>query len=164
MKTALTDAAARRGAFDGIAVGAVVMTLVFVANVVVPVADQNSPAKYAAGWLSLVLLGVLFVVIGARASRLVSSGSAGARAGAAAGIVIAVMFVATFAIMDNLFYDTIIQQPGKLGSTRASLNAALLPTAIFFLSVTGIAGAVLGRLGGLIAGNRVPAARPRRDG
>lgn len=164
MKTALTDAATRRGMFDGIIVGVGVMTLVFVGNVVVPVADQNSPVKYAVAWLLLALVGVLFVVIGARGRRLVSTASAGARAGAVAGFVIAAMFVLTFVIMDNLFFATIIQQPGKIGSTRASLNATLVPITIFFLSVTSLGGAVLGRFGGLIVGNRIAGTGARRDG
>jgi uncharacterized membrane protein YfcA len=160
MRTALTDAVARRGLYDGIILGCCVMVGLFVANVVVPVADQDYPAKYAVDLVLLVLVGVLFMVIGARGRRrantdMAGSGTAGARAGAVAGFVVAVLSIVTFVIMDNVFFAVIVQQPYKIGATRASLTATLLPAGVFMLVSWIVIGALLGQLGGSIVETRI---------
>jgi hypothetical protein len=163
MATVLTGAPGRRGLYDGILIGIVVMAAVFVSNVVVPVADQDYPAKDAVSWATLGLLAVLFMLVGGHGQRQVGSAPtrdadagtvAGIIAGAVAGCVVAVMLVATFLIMDNLFFAVVVQQPYKTGMTRAALNATALTSTLFFLPVGTLLGAMLGGVGGAIFENR----------
>lgn len=163
MATVLTGAPGRRGLYDGILIGVAVMTAVFVSNVVIPVADQNYPAKSSASWAALGLLAVLFMLVGAHGQRQVgapptqdpNAGTvAGIIAGAVAGCVVAVMFVATFLIMDNLFFAVMVQQPYKTGMTRGALNATALMSTLFFLPVGTLVGAMLGGVGGAIFESR----------
>jgi hypothetical protein len=90
------------------------------------------------------------VLIGARAERRAGTGWAGARAGAVAGLVVVTLFVATFAILFIVFYPTVIQQPGHLNDTHASLNAMLLQLAFVVPVVVTPVAALLGEFGGLL--------------
>jgi hypothetical protein len=155
LRACWTDPAARRGLYDGFILGVFVMILLFVSNVVLPASFQDSSVKYEVAWPLFALVLALFVVIGARGQRRMNTTAAGARAGAAAGFVVALLFVATFLIMDNLFFATIIQLPYKAGSTRASLTSGALWSIGLFVPVGTFGGAFLGQLGGVILEERI---------
>jgi hypothetical protein len=151
----LTDLAVRRGLYDGFILGVFVMALLFVSNIVLPPSFQASSMKDEVGWPLAILVVALFAVIGARGQRRVNTTAAGARAGAAAGLVVAVLFVATFLIMDNLFFATFSQLPYKAGSTPASLTTATLWSMGFFIPVGIFGGALLGQFGGSFVEERM---------
>jgi hypothetical protein len=75
---------------------------------------------------------------------------------------VAVLFVVTFLIMDNLFFATISQLPYKAGSTAASLTTSALWSMGFFIPVGIFGGAFLGQLGGSLVEERM--ARSGNDG
>jgi hypothetical protein len=155
----LTDGAARQGLYGGLLLGAFEMAVLFVANVVLPPTAERWTDSNPVGVALLVLYAVVFMVIGVRGRQRAETNSPGARAGAVAGFVVAVAFLVTFFILDNVFYARIIQEPSKVGATHASLNGTLLGAAFLMpVLVTAIA-ALLGEWGGSFAVGR-RASRP----
>jgi hypothetical protein len=157
-RTGLTDAAARQGLYGGLLLGVVELMVLFVANEVLPEsADWAHSGGMAIGLL--MVYAMAFFVIGMRGARRSDRDRAGARAGAVAGFVVAVTFIVTFALLDNVFYPTVIEQPGHIGATHASLNGTLLGAGIFVLvAATGIA-TLLGEIGGSLVADRRPTDR-----
>jgi hypothetical protein len=87
---------------------------------------------------------------------------AGVKAGAAAGLVVAALTMATFLVVDNLFFDVVSQQHDKVvsfaasgwSSMRAWVNWQLLGGSLFVLPGATVLGAVLGYLGGQLRAGR----------
>src|SRR5262245_35301015 len=96
MKKLLADAALRRGILDGLIVSAMFAVLVVLTNVVFPGGPEESDADPEYLWqylLVLAVLAALLFAIGVRARGRTGARDplAGAKAGGAAGVVIAVM-------------------------------------------------------------------------
>jgi hypothetical protein len=80
-------------------------------------------------------------------------------AGIAAGLVIAVLGLATFAVIDNAFLSVVIHQHDKLAGFRTSgmtsmrdyINACLRATAPGVALVLAVAGALFGSLGSVFS-------------
>ena len=154
----LTDAAARQGWYGGLLLGAGELVVLFVGNVVLPESpDWAHSSGMAIGLLTV--YAVMFIVIGMRGAWRSDGARAGARAGAIAGFVVAVTFIAIFAILDNVFYQRVIEQPGHIGATHASLNGTLLGAGSFVLVAATATAALLGEVGGSVAADR-RASRP----
>ncbi|WP_379794221.1 hypothetical protein [Kutzneria chonburiensis] len=146
----LINSATRQGLYGGLLLGAAEMAVLFVSNLVLPAAAYQWPGRDPVGFGLLALYAAAFVMIGARGELRAGTGWAGARAGAVAGFVVATLFVATFAILFTAFYPTMIQEPGHLDDTHASLNGMLLQLVFVVpVLVTPIA-ALLGEFGGLL--------------
>jgi hypothetical protein len=67
-----------------------------------------------------------------------------------AGFVVATLFVVTFAILFTAFYSTMIQEPGHLDDTHASLNSMLLQLVFLVPVLVTPVAALLGEFGGLL--------------
>ena len=144
------DNAARQGLYGGLLLGAVEMAVLFVSNLALPADTHQWTGRDPVGFGLLALYAAAFVLIGARGELRAGTGWAGARAGAAAGFVVAALFVVTFAILYTVFYPTMIQEPGHLDDTHASLNSMLLQLVFVVpVLVTPIA-ALLGEVGGVL--------------
>lgn len=144
----LIDGAARQGLHGGLVLGAFAMVVLFVGNLVLPATADRWAGSQSVGLGLLALYAAAFVLIGARGQQRAGTKWAGARAGAVAGFVVAVLFVGTFSILFKVFYTTMIQQPGHLGATHASLNGTLLGTALFVPALVTSVAALLGEFGG----------------
>lgn len=148
-KTAgLIDDAARQGLYGGLVLGAFAMAVLFIGNLVLPPTADWQAGSQSVGLGLLVLYAVAFVLIGARGERRAGRKWAGARAGAVAGLVVAVLFVGTFAVLFTVFSSTMIQQPGHLGATRASLSGTLMGVAFLVPALVTSVAALLGEFGG----------------
>lgn len=145
---ALIDGAARQGLYGGLVLGAVEMAVLFVGNLVLPASAHRWASSEPVGFGLLALYAVAFVLIGARAEQRAGTTWAGARAGAVAGLVVGVSFPATFYILFNVFYSTMIREPGHLGATHAELDRTVMGAAVLVpVLVTSVA-ALLGEFGG----------------
>jgi hypothetical protein len=109
-----------------------------------------------------IVLALLFVTIGAHARRGSAGAWAGAKGGAAAGLVIAIGVTVTIFVIDNAFFGIVSQQHDKRlafaasgwSSMRAFINFQILTGTVFVLPAATAVGAALGGLGGAIFRNR----------
>lgn len=127
------------------------VTGLYLTNVVFP-SQQDS----ALGDLSMdAYLAVTLMLAGAAARRARAGPGAPAVAGVVAGLVIAVIGMATFAVIDNAFLSVVSHRQAKLDGFRASgmtsmrayINATLAATAPGVTLLLAAAGAFLGSLG-----------------
>jgi uncharacterized membrane protein YozB (DUF420 family) len=156
------DAAMRRGIYDGLILSALSAVGIVLTNVVFPAGPDESdsdPEYLIQSAALLAVMSILFVVIGVRARRRRDALAAGARAGAAAGVVLAVMVTLTFLVMNNLFLGIVSQQHDKRlsfaasgwTSMRAYLTVQQLEGALILVPIAAIGGAVLGLVGAAVA-------------
>jgi hypothetical protein len=127
----------------------------YVSNVVFP-SPQDSTAWVLAGnaYLLAALMGA-----GALARYARPGLAAPVLAGMAAGLVLAVLTMATFTVIDNAFLPVVMHQQGKiddfrasgLTSTRAYINGQLKATAVGVAVLLTVMGAVLAPLGAVLA-------------
>jgi hypothetical protein len=134
----------------------------YLANVVFPRPDDSAAGVLAMdGYLAAALM-----TAGALARRWSARRVAPVIAGMTAGLVLAVLGMATFAVIDNVFLSIVSHQQGKMigfqesgmTSMRAYINGNLEATAPGVAILLTVAGAVLAPLGAAVA----PAARRLR--
>jgi hypothetical protein len=126
----------------------------YLLKVVVPAAHVTVPASLGYGYPLLVLLAA-----GARARKASARIGTPIVAGLTAGLVLAVLALATVAALDNAFLAVISQQPDNIEKFRASgmtsmrayLNGHLESTTPVVIIILAIAGAVFGPLGPVFA-------------
>jgi hypothetical protein len=161
MRRMLTDPAVRRGIYDGLIIAGLIAVNVFLTNVVWPAGpnESDSDPEYVIQDLAIfAAIALLLMVIGARARRRTTSVRAGARAGASAGIVIAVLGTLTFLVVNNIWLGIVSQQHDKRiafaesgwTSMRAYLSVQQVEGLVILVPLLGIGGAVLGLLGALL--------------
>jgi hypothetical protein len=134
--------------------------VLYLLNVVLPSAQVVVPAVLSYGYPLLVLLAA-----GTRARRASARIGAPIVAGLAAGLVLAILALATIAVLDNAFFLVISQQPDNIEKFRASgmtsmhayLNSDLESTTPVVIIILAIAGAVFGHLGPVLARALIPA-------
>lgn len=134
--------------------------VLYLFTVVFTSAQVAVPAVAGYGYPLLVLLAA-----GARARRASARAGAPIVAGLAAGLVLAILAVATIAVMDNAFLPVISQQQDTIEKFRASgmtsmrayLNRDLESTTPVVIIVVAIAGAAFGPLGPVLARALTPA-------
>jgi hypothetical protein len=171
MRRYLTDPAVRRGVYDGLAVAAAMAVLVVWTNVLFPAGPNESDGdpEYVRQILAVyATLALLLVAIGAHGRSAAATDVAGVKAGAAAGLVIATLTLATFLVVDNVFFDVVSQQHDKVvtfaasgwSSMRAWVNVQLLRGVPFVLPLATVFGAALGYLGGQLREGLRPRQRP----
>lgn len=143
--------AAGRAALLAVVACVPLTTGLYLTNVVFPSAQDST-----LGVLSMdAYLAVTLMLAGALARRACARPGAPAVAGMAAGLVIAVIGMATFAVIDNAFLSVISHQQAKLDGFRASgmtsmrdyVNASLQTTAPGVTLLLAAAGAFLASLG-----------------
>ena len=88
----------------------------------------------------------------------------GMRIGAITAVIGLGLAIATFALLDNIFLETVSQQvdkirgfqlhPSEFSSMRAYINWSHLGGAVFVLPLFGLIGAACGGLGGVLAGSK----------
>ena len=170
MRRYLNDPAVRRGVYDGVAVAVVLAVLVVWTTVLFPAGPNESDAdpEYVRQILAVyATLAVLLVAIGAHGRSAAATAMGGVKAGGAAGLVIATLTLATFLVVDNVFFDVVSQQHDKVvtfaasgwSSMRAWVNVQLLRGVPFALPLAAVFGAALGYLGGQLRA----VMRPRRQ-
>jgi uncharacterized membrane protein YozB (DUF420 family) len=161
MRRNLVGAAVRRGVRDGLLIAGLLAVFVVATNVVFPGGPNESDAdpeyliQYAA---TLAVLAALLIAIGARGRRRSTEMLGGAKAGAAAGAVIAVMLTLIFLTVNNLFLDIVSRQHDKRlafaasgwSSMRAYLTVTQLQGALVLVPVLTVFGAALGLLGAAV--------------
>ena len=127
----------------------------YLANVVFP-----SPQDSTAGVLTMdAYLLVALMTAGALVRRGTARPGAPAIAGLAAGLVLAILGMATFAVIDNAFLSIVSHQQGKIDgfresgmtSMRAYINGDLEATAPGVAIVLAVAGAILAPIGAAMA-------------
>jgi hypothetical protein len=168
MKRLFGDPALRRGFYDGLFIAAVIAIDVFLTNVVWPAGPDESdsdPEYIVQNLITYGIILLLLVLIGARAGRRTRTGRGGAKAGAAAGAVIAVVGSLTFVIVNNIWLSVVSQQHDKRiafaqsgwTSMRAYLTVVQLEGMLFLLPALAVVGGVLGLIGGWLFKPRQPA-------
>ena len=161
VRKSFVDIAVRRGLHDGLILSGLSAVGIVLTNVVFPGGPDESdddPEYLVQSLIVLVINCVLFLAIGARARRKQAGVTVGAKAGGAAGVVLAAMVTLTFLIMNNLFLGIVSQQHDKRvnfaasgwTSMRAFLTVRQLEGGLVLLPVAGIGGAVLGLVGAAI--------------
>jgi len=128
---------------------------VYLANAVFPALQDSTAGVLAMDAYLLVAL----VAAGALARRASASPGAPVIAGIAAGLVLAVLGMATFAAIDNAFLPIVSHQQGNIDgfresgmtSMRAYINSSLEATAPGVAIVLTIAGAIFGAIGAALA-------------
>ncbi|HEX6676132.1 MAG TPA: hypothetical protein VF486_14020 [Actinomycetes bacterium] len=165
MRRYLGDPAVRRGVYDGVVVAAALAVLVVWTNVLFPGGpnESDSDPEYVRQILAVyAALALLLAAIGAHGRPGAASAVDGVKAGAAAGLVVAALTMATFLVVDNVFFDVVSQQHDKVvsfagsgwSSMRAWVNYQLLGGSLFVLPAGTAFGAVLGYLGGQLRAGR----------
>jgi hypothetical protein len=156
-----SDAALRRGLYDGLIIAAVGAVLIVLTNVVFPQGPTESDDDPEYLWQILTayaLIGLAFVFIGMRGARRTGSAWGGFRAGAAAGFVIGLLVIAEFLVVDNLWFGTISRQHDKMvtfaasgwTSYRAWVTVQLLRGLPFVLVFGTFVAGALGYFGGVL--------------
>ena len=169
MRRFFSDAALRRGCYDGLVIAAVLAVVVVLTNVVFPPGPTESDDDPEYLWQILaayLLMGAAFMLIGVRGARRSGTAGGGFRAGAAAGLIVACLGILEFLIVNNVFFSIVSQQHDKLvafhasGATsmRAFVNRQLLAGAIFAIPAGTLVAGLLGWFGGTL-GRRVRALR-----
>jgi hypothetical protein len=133
----------------------------YVTNVVIRSGRDTAAGVFTMDGYLLVTL----VMAGALARRASRGPGAPIAAGVAAGVVLAVLGLATFAWLDNAFFSVISQQPDKIDgfrdsgmtSMRAYLNRDLEATAPGVTVILALAGAVFAPIGAAISANAAEA-------
>jgi hypothetical protein len=163
MKRLMSDAAVRRGGYDGLIVAAGIAVVAFLTVVVFPPGPNESdddPEYLVQIFAAYLILALLLTAIGAHGRRRGENLLAGLKAGAAAGLVIALMVFVTYLVIDNAFFSVVSQQHDKRvafarsgwTSMRAFVNFQML-TGLFVVTPMATAvGAGLGFLGGALWG------------
>lgn len=142
----------------------------YLANVAFPAPRDNAFAVLSMdGYLIVALMAA-----GAAARRAAARPGAPVIGGVAAGLLIAVLGMATFAVIDNVFLSVVSHQQAKIDGFRASgmtsmrayVNASLEATAPGVAIVLALGGALLGALGALGASieREISIAQARRRG
>jgi hypothetical protein len=149
----------RTSAF-GLALSAVLMGGVVWSNVVVP--SHESDDEYGV-WYLVFYVGLLvyFFVAGLVVAGRPASVVRGAVTGAVTALLVALLTLVTFAVIDNLFLDVVMQQPDKaysfahsgMTSQRDFVNSGLVQGLVFVPLVLGGFGAAFGALGGAVRGS-----------
>jgi len=173
MKRYLSDAAVRRGAYDGLIVAAVIAAVAFLTVVVFapgPDETDDDPEYLVQLLVAYVLLFIALMAIGAHARRRSDSPYAGLKAGAAAGFVIASMVTLTYLLINNAFFPIVSQQHDKRvafaasgwSSMRAFINFQTLSGLVVVVPMATAVGAGLGFLGSILLARlrRLRAVRP----
>jgi hypothetical protein len=150
------SAAVRLGASSGLGMSAVLAVVVVVTNVVYPIRGDGEGIAVLTAYLSIM---VGLVLIGMLARRRLRWRPGPAVAGATTGLVIAVLTTGAYFAVDNLFLNTISQQPAKveglaashLPSMRLYINVSLSLAGTLLATFLTASGAFLGALGGAIA-------------
>jgi hypothetical protein len=170
----LSDTALRRGAYDGLILAAVLAVVAFLTVVVFPPGPNESdddPEYLVQLLAAYVLLAIALMAVGAHARRRSASPYAGLKAGAAAGLVIAVMVTLTYLVINNAFFPVVSQQHDKRvafaasgwTSMRAFINMQTVRGLFVIVPLATAVGAVLGFLGAaLLARTRLAPAREDR--
>jgi hypothetical protein len=131
------------------------VTGLYLTNVAYPERQDNTVAVLLGnGYLAATL-----ILVGALARRGTARPGAPAMAGIVAGLVVAVIAMATFAVIDNAFLSVVSHQQGKIDGFRASgmtsmrdyINASLRATAPGVALELAVAGALLGSLGSVFS-------------
>jgi hypothetical protein len=143
----------RTGLIAG-AVWLVISVELFLSNVVVPATGDDTIAIIGS---YLFVFGALFY-IGRLAARSGAARRVQVFAGAAAGVLIGVLTIGSFAVIDNVWLSIVSRQPQKIdgfarsgaASMRAYLNHGLIGPAVFAVIVFGVTGAALGAFGGMV--------------
>jgi hypothetical protein len=133
---------------------------ILVVNVVFPSKTDDDGLSVLLSYLCI--FAALFVT-GALAARDGAGRKGQVLAGAIAGAMIGALTTATFAVVDNVWLDIVAQQQPKVdgfahsgaGSMREYVNHGLVGAAVFLTVGLGVAGAVLGRAGGLVSRGRL---------
>jgi uncharacterized membrane protein YozB (DUF420 family) len=165
VKRIVKDPAVRRGIWDGWIVSGLTAILVVLTNVVFPSGPDESDSDPEYLWqlgVFALALAVLFVAIGFRGRRRGAGISGGPKAGAAAGVVVALMVTLTFLVVNNIFFDVIRQQHDKRvafaasgwSSMRAYVSVQQVEGLMVLIPMGILAGVVLGLIGAAIAGSR----------
>jgi hypothetical protein len=141
--------------------------VLYLLTMVLPSPQVVVPGVLRYGYPLLVLL-----VAGARARRASARIGAPIVAGLAAGLLLAILAVATVAVLDNAFFSVVSQQPDTVEKFRASgmtsmrgyLNGGLESIAPIVIIALAIAGAIFGPLGPVLVRTLAPGWRsaPRR--
>ena len=138
----------------------------YLANVVFPDRQDSSLSVLAMDAYLIVML----VTAGAVARRVAGGTGPSIVAGLVAGLIIAVLGMATFAVIDNAFLPIVMQQTAKIDGFRASgltsmrvyINGSLEATAPGLAIFLAVLGAILGSLGAA-ADREIVIARARRN-
>ncbi|HET6214779.1 MAG TPA: hypothetical protein VFE14_18070 [Micromonosporaceae bacterium] len=146
-------AAIRRGLVAGLLMSIVLAAEVVRSNVLYPSREDNDGPTVLAAYASTF---VVLLFVGWYAQRRAATPAGPVIAGAAAGVIIAVLTIGTFFVVDNVFLDIVSRQPAKIDglarssfpSMRAYVNASLALGLVLLTTVLGGAGAALGTLGG----------------
>jgi hypothetical protein len=163
----------RKASYSGLAIAIVIAADNVLTNLVIPgAANDDTSGVWGQVNVAAVYLGgfALLAAIGARATRHSATRHAGAKAGAAAGFVIATVAMLGWFAMDNLFLGTISQQPAKMiafaasgqSSMRAYLNLDLMRACLVTIPEITVFGILLGSLGGALARRRAPSGTDAR--
>jgi hypothetical protein len=150
-------------AFGGPAAAAIAVDIVYT-NLIRPSHDDSTEVLV----IYSCIFGLMFLA-GLFAARRTQPPFGPALTAAAAGAVIAVLTIATFVIVDNVFLRTVGSQIQKIhglsespfGSMRLYVNVTLVVGAAILIPFLTACGFVLGGLGGL-AGGMLGPAFPRR--
>lgn len=151
--------ALRRGIIDGLAISAVLATVLVLSNVVFPAGpteSDNDPEYLVQIFGAYLVIAALLALIGARARRRWDSEKAGVLAGAAAGLVMALALLVTSLVIDNAWLSIVSQQHDKKvafeasgwTSMRAYLNVRTLLGALVVVPFATFVGGFLGAVGG----------------
>jgi hypothetical protein len=162
VKRIVTDPAVRRGFWDGLIVSGLTAIVVVLTVVVFPSGPDESDSDPEYLWqyfVVLLVLALLFVAIGYRGRRRSTGLSGGPKAGAAAGVVFAVMVTLIFLVVNNVFFDIVGQQHDKRvafaasgwTSMRAYINVQQVMGLSVLIPMGTLAGVVLGLIGAAIA-------------
>jgi hypothetical protein len=133
---------------------------VVLSNVVFPSKSDNDTVSVLVSYLCV--FAALFLT-GALAAKADASRKGQVLAGLIAGAMIGALTITTFAVVDNVWLDTVSQQQTKIdgfahsgaASMRDYINNGLIGGAVFLTVALGVFGAALSLLGGSVgAGSR----------
>jgi hypothetical protein len=155
------DTAVRRGVLAGLAISAVMAVVLLLSNLVFrqgPNESDSDPEYLVLLGAGYLLLLVLFLAIGGFAGRWSGSALAGAKGGAAAGLVIVLLLYLVSTTVDNVFLHIVSQQHDKRmafaasgqSSMRTFLNLQKLIGVMVMAPVATGLGAGLGALGAVL--------------
>jgi hypothetical protein len=161
----------------GLALGTLSAIAVTLTNIVIPLMNRSAAGSDDdIGLLyPLIFLGLLtyFALSGAVVGRRRGGDPrTGAVAGGLTALIFVVMFMATFAIIDNLFIDVVGRQPDKLAgfshssfaTMRDYVNDGLVRGALIGVPFLAIVGTLCGATGSLIASLPHPSRTVPRPG
>jgi hypothetical protein len=165
MRRLLRDPALRRGLFDGLILTALIAIDILLTVVIFPAGpdeSDSSPEYIVQDLATLAVVAVLLMAIGARGRRRTADTvagqtrlSGGARAGGAAGVVVAILVTLTYLAVNNVWFTVVSQQHDKRiafaasgwTSMRTYINVVQIEGLIVLVPLSGIGGALLGLAG-----------------